>query len=88
MMRRVKHLFLLSVPWYLRASALSLAWSSPLATTWLNTVILAISDAFLLAAESFMGEAEDPGTGESRGDTPPAPSLVLLKIIVKRMVTM
>ena len=28
MMRRVKHLFLLSVPWYLRASALSLAWST------------------------------------------------------------
>ena len=80
MMRRVKHLFLLSVPWYLRASALSLAWSSPLATTWLNTVILAMRAAFL-EPPSFMGEAEDPGTGESRGDTPPAPSLVLLQIM-------
>ena len=78
MMRRVKHLFLLSVPWYLRASALSLAWSSPLATTWLKTVILAISVAFL-EPESFIGEGEAPGTGESRGDTPPA-SLVLLKV--------
>ena len=43
----------------------------------MNTVILAISAAFLEPG-SFMGEAEEPGTGESRGDTPPA-SLVLLK---------
>ena len=43
----------------------------------MNTVILAISAAFLEPG-SFMGEEEEPGTGESRGDTPPA-SLVLLK---------
>ena len=78
MMRRVKHRFLLRVPWYfsasalsfalaLSASALSLAWS----TAWEKMETLASSCAFLEPPGSLMA----PGPGDTeRGDW--APSLL------------
>ena len=78
MIRRVKHRFLLRVPWYfsasalsfalaLSASALSLAWS----TAWEKMETLASSCAFLEPPGSLMA----PGPGDTeRGDW--APSLL------------
>ena len=46
MIKSVKQRFLLRVPWYLRASALSFAWSTFWDTAWEKMETLAMSWAF------------------------------------------
>ena len=69
---RVKHLFLLRVPWCFRASALSFARSTFADTTLENIDTFPIKAAFLDAGCSFIGEAsletEFGMMGESLGD--------------------